>query len=63
MTAVPQQARVMIPTASATITLLPEPDEAPARPDLAAATGIMAAVAMSAVFWTAVGYAVEALLG
>lgn len=53
----------MTPTTSATITLLPEPDEAPARPDLAAATGIMAAVAMSAVFWTAVGYAVEALLG
>jgi hypothetical protein len=40
-----------------------EQDKAPTRPDLSAVTGIMAAVAMSAVFWTAIVYAVDALLG
>ncbi|MBO1081598.1 hypothetical protein [Roseomonas haemaphysalidis] len=55
----------MTPTASATtaLVLVSAPQEAPSRPDLSAATGIMAAVAMSAVFWTAIGYAVDALIG
>ncbi len=53
----------MTPTASAVVPLVSQPPAAPARPDLSAATGIMAGVAMSAVFWAAIGYAVDALLG
>jgi hypothetical protein len=53
----------MTPTASLTLPLPAEQPEAPARTDLSAATGILAGVAMSAVFWTAIGYAMDAMFG
>ncbi len=54
----------MPPTASAIIPdTIEQEDDAPSHPDLSAAAGIMAAVTMSAVFWVAIGYAVDAVLG